>query len=357
MQVFTLLNQLQKLPTLKIFAVILNYGELSKRLTNSGIDVRLIDERSNSFFKIVNEADNFCRKKQIDLVHSHRYKENIVAAHLKKRGATNHIIQTIHGEGEPFKGIDRIKATISTTLNRYYTQRNFDRIITVSEDLKSRTKAWFVPERISAIHNSINLQDITPSKDATKLKSELGIEANRPVIGTAGRLVPVKGYDTLLETAQLVCASHPETVFVLAGDGPLRSELEAKCKELNLSDNFKFLGFRHDIIDLTNMLDIFIMSSHNEGIPVILLEAMSMAKPVVATSVGGIPEVIQDGKAGFLVSPGDPQALCRACLKLLENDELKRTFGENGKERIEAKFQVAQQAERVAAVYRDICKE
>lgn len=354
-QICTLLSQLQKLPTLKMSAIILNEGELLKRLTGSGMDVHLINEKSNSFFQILKDAGKYLREKRIDLIHSHRYKENILAALLKKQGVSQYIVQTIHGEAEPFKGIDKIKSMISTSLNHYYTKKYFDRIVTVSEDIKNRANIVFDRKRLLAIHNSIDLHKVAPSRNAVDLRTELGIEINQLVIGTAGRLVPVKGYDIFLKAANLIREYSPETIFVLAGDGPLREELETKCSELNLSKNFRFLGFRHDIVNLINMFDLFVMSSHNEGIPIILLEAMSLSVPVVATNVGGIPEVVKDGQTGLLVKPGDPYALCKACLKMLENKELRKKLGEKGKERIVGEFEVAKQAENFFEVYRDLC--
>jgi len=353
-QILTLLSHLNQDPSLELSAVILNQGELASGLRESGVEVHLIEESGRGFFEILGLIEERLRGKDLDLLHSHRYKENILAAMLKRRGIARHIVQTVHGKSEPFKGFNRIRATVSKAINRYCTRNYFDRIITVSIDIKHHFPVQVHPDKVVAIHNSINTSLLKPSKSSDEVRDELGIEAGRPVIGTAGRLVPVKGYDILLDAAKTISEHRPDVVFVLAGDGPLRKELESKARSLGLQESCLFAGFRRDIVNLINIFDILVMSSHSEGIPIILLEAMGMGKPVVATAVGGITEVVETGVSGRLVSKGDANALSDACLEVLQDAKLGQRLGQKAKERIEAEFTVENQCRAVAQLYRNV---
>ncbi|MFZ5979900.1 MAG: glycosyltransferase family 4 protein [Candidatus Zixiibacteriota bacterium] len=351
-QTHTLLSSLKDEPGLNLSAVVLNEARLAAELRKTGVETIVIDESSHSFTEIRKRLLKELEHKNIDILHSHRYKENLLAAQVKKHGLCRCLVQTVHGTGERFKGIDRIKISLYNYLNRRVTRKHFDRVIAVSKDLKNQLTESYSEDRVVTIHNGVNRRRLQPSRGAAEIRRELGIAENRPVLGTAGRMVPVKGYDLLLKAADYIVEDNPQVMFVIAGDGPLKAELEQQATAAGLKNNVKFIGFREDIIDILNCLDIFVMSSHHEGIPMVLLEAMALQKPVVSTAVGGIREIIQDNISGLLVKPGDFKSLALACLIMLNRPDTRTQLSLGAVKRIREEFSVEVQKERILKLYR-----
>jgi glycosyltransferase involved in cell wall biosynthesis len=163
-------------------------------------------------------------------------------------------------------------------------------------------------------------------------------------VGAAGRLSPEKGFDRLIAAAGAVTRAEPDTGFVVFGDGPLRGALAAQIAERGLQDRFVLAGFRTDLQRLLPQLDLAVLSSLTEGLPVVLLEALAAGVPAVSTAVGGVPEVIEDGVHGYLVPPNDPGALARRILDALRDDAARRAMGERGRQRVREQFTFATQS-------------
>jgi glycosyltransferase involved in cell wall biosynthesis len=165
------------------------------------------------------------------------------------------------------------------------------------------------------------------------------------IVGAAGRLSPEKGFDVLVEAAAEVGRAHPDTGFLLCGAGPLRGALERRIGDLGLAGRFVLAGFRDDLHALLPGWDLAVLPSHTEGLPVAVLEALAAGVPVVATAVGGTPEVVADGVCGHLVPPADPKALARRLADLLADQEARRRMGQAGRQRVRAEFSLEVQAE------------
>jgi glycosyltransferase involved in cell wall biosynthesis len=353
-QLYTLLCSLKNEPKLDLSVIIFNKGKLADKLQEAGFDTLVIDESIHGFFTIRRRLVRELQNKGIDILHSHRYKENVLAALVKKRCNIKHLLQTVHGIQEYFMGLKKLKITIYSRLNQYFTKRFFEKIIVVSSDIHNNLADIFEPDRLVTIHNAINTANLKTSKSATEVRKELRIEENQSIIGTAGRMVPIKGFDVLLKTAKLILEKKPMVRFLLAGEGPQKTELEQKARAMGLAEKVMFLGFRDDVIDIINCLDLFVMSSYHEGVPMSLLEAMALQKPVVATGVGGINEIIENDVSGFLVNPGDASALASACLKVLNDPVLKLNLAIAARKRIDEEFSIEVQSERVMKLYQDL---
>ena len=353
-QMFTMVKGLRDIPDLSLSAIILNEGRLAEKLREEPFDVTVIDERKNGFRAILKELQKTLAGRNIDIVHSHRYKENILAGMLKKKGHVGHLVQTVHGLFEKLSGIKKIKMATISQINYYFSRRYFDRIVPVSFDIKNGLAGRLDSAKMTVIHNAINAGSIKANRGVSAVKAELNIEPKQPVIGTAGRLVPIKGYDLFLDMAKIILETRPDAVFWLIGDGPLKQQLQARAANLDLSDKVKFLGFRDDIVDLLNCLDIFVISSHHEGIPMVLLEAMALKRAITATAVGGINEIIENGKSGILVNPGDAPALAQACLGILDDDNRRQTLGDGAASRIAEEFSIDIQTRRMLELYREV---
>jgi glycosyltransferase involved in cell wall biosynthesis len=188
------------------------------------------------------------------------------------------------------------------------------------------------------------------ASDPTK-KEALRSVPGEVVIGTIARLVWYKGLEDLLKAAALIVRRYPSARFLVVGDGPLRQALEEKARALRLNGTVRFLGAVPNASSLLPHFDIFVLSSLWEGMSNSLLEAMAAGKPVVATDVGGSPEVVIDGKTGFLVPPKDPEALASAILHLLADRELARNLGEAGRIRVESEFTLEIMVARLEELY------
>jgi L-malate glycosyltransferase len=166
--------------------------------------------------------------------------------------------------------------------------------------------------------------------------------------------VPHKGQRHLVDSALLVLADVPDARFVIAGEGELRPSLERQIKEHHLEKHVLLTGFRPDVLSLHKAFDIFVMSSITEGLGTSLLDAMAAGKPVVATAVGGIPEVVVDGETGFLVPPRDHDAMAGAIVRLLTDEPLRRRMGEAGRARVRARFSAERMVQDTMKVYQRV---
>ncbi len=206
------------------------------------------------------------------------------------------------------------------------------------------------------IHNGIETDRFGGNGKRHKLRSALGAKENDIVVGNIGRLHNQKGQSVLLNAFRIVAEHHPDAHLWLIGEGELRDELQRLARELDIEDQVSFLGARTDIPELLSAMDIFVLSSLWEGQPIALLEAMVSGKPVVATNVDGIPEIIENGKSGLLVEPMNGNELASAIRRLIDDPQMMRTLALSGLERITEEFTAHRMAERIAELYRGCLK-
>jgi len=176
----------------------------------------------------------------------------------------------------------------------------------------------------------------------------------RLIVGAAGRLSPEKGFEILIEAAAKVVPENSQIGFVIFGDGVLRESLAAQIKQRGLGDSVVLGGFRTDLERYVPHFDLFALSSFTEGLPVAVLEAFAGGVPVVATAVGGVPEVVQHGVNGYCVEPGCPQELARGILDVLADDTLRRTMGQNGRKRVVEEFTFEVMAKQYQRLFEDL---
>jgi glycosyltransferase involved in cell wall biosynthesis len=232
-----------------------------------------------------------------------------------------------------------LKVRLYEALDRFLL-RWMDCTVCVSEGQAAKVRrAGVPPERLVLIRNAIQADDYTTADPAyaARLRS-LFPQPPRRIVGAAGRLSPEKGFRQLIEAAQVVCHQDPGVAFVLFGDGPLREELARQVAAQGLEEHFILAGFRADLERYLPHLDLLALPSYTEGLPVILLEACAAGLPVVATAVGGIPEVIEDGETGYLVPPKNPTALARRILDVLSHETGRQAMGRRAQQRIQEQF-------------------
>ncbi len=228
---------------------------------------------------------------------------------------------------------------------------SLDRYLPVSQDLAQRLRQTLhIPNhKIQVIHNGVLMEPDNCPADVT-LRANLNGNSNRPIVLTVARLDKQKGHCFLLEAAALI----PQAQFVLVGEGPARSSLEEHAQALGLGDRVVFLGYRPDIPELLACCDLFVLPSLYEGLPISVLEAMAVGKPVIASAVGGTAEVVIHGETGLLVPPADPIALATAIRTLLADPTLAQRLALNGQTRAQQDFSAKRMVQQVTQVYDEL---
>lgn len=192
-------------------------------------------------------------------------------------------------------------------------------IVTVSGNYERELHSWRLPVAVETCHDGVQLSPPDPCA-AARLRDRF-LPAGGVLIGSVGRLDRQKGYDNLVRAARIVAAARPGARFVVAGDGPMRAELEELVRQLGLHGVVQFCGFRSDVAEFIAALDLFVCSSRWEGLPIAVVEALLIGKTVIATDVGGVSEVVRPGEAGYLVPPDDVEALAASIVKALESPD------------------------------------
>jgi glycosyltransferase involved in cell wall biosynthesis len=228
------------------------------------------------------------------------------------------------------------------------------RIIAVSEEVKTRyARELQVPVgRLSVVRNGIRLPPCIPSPDPA-LRADLVRDRPAYLVLTPARLHPQKGHEYLLAAAAMV----PEATFILAGEGPLRAELEARARGLGIANRCLFLGHRSDVLDLLVTSDVFVLPSLYEGLPISVLEAMAAQRPVVATAIGGTNEAVIHEVTGLLVPPRDPATLAGAIRRLRTDPALAKRLSVAARKRVEQEFSIVSSARNVMRIYDEVLGE
>lgn len=300
----------------------------------------------------------FIKKKKFDIVHTHSSKAGILGRWAAKLAGVPMILHTVHGWGFHHRQ-NPLTRRLFIFLERL-TAKITDKLIAVSQsDIKRGLNARIGTEdKYVLVRYGIPLQEFTGCQvDIKKKKEELGIKTGSPIVGMVACFKPQKAPEDFLRTAALVKKDFPEAKFLLVGDGVLRRKLEGLRKRFALEKEVIFTGWRRDIPQILSILDVFVLTSLWEGSPIVLLEAMACALPVVTTSTGGAQETIHNGSNGFIVNFGDIEAMARKIVSLLKNTDLARKMGREGRRLLDPSFEVEHMVKQVDRLYQTLGKE
>jgi glycosyltransferase involved in cell wall biosynthesis len=322
------------------------FVELAER---EGFRTDLVDVgRTYRVFGLVRLA-RLLRREGVDVLHTHALAAANALGRLAGRTAGVPVVSHLHIENH-FRPASRW--LLRGLDNR--TARRCVGLIAVSEDTRRAYERQGYPEeRIEIVYNGVELAGDT----APDLRAELGLPPDAPLIGEVARLCDVKGQRELIQALREV----PDARLVLVGadlerGGEFQASLEDEAKQLGVSDRVVFAGRRPDADTTLGAFDVVALPSWTEGLPLVVLEAMARRRPVVATPVGGTPEVVADGETGFLVPPRDPQTLARALRRLLADPALRWRMGDAGRTRVEERFSADGMTRRVLALYDEVVK-
>ena len=327
---------------------------------------------TDALFPVDNWFFNRTLSGAVDEIKADVYEAHTVSGYgflkaLRKRGIKKPFIQTVHGVladeyVQSFQGGSptfraKLANLIMWRLSRLEGEsaKNATLIVTISKYSRNRIVQFYNVDKtkIRIVPNGVDLQRFKPVQGLESIKRQIGIDSKLCVL-FVGRLIPRKGLTFLIEAAKHIVKEFKETIFVIVGDGPLKNHLMAYLEEINLSDNFVFLGDVNENVlpALYNCADVFALPSIQEGQGIALLEAQATAKPVVAFDVGGVHEAMLDEETGLLVKP-DSRKLAEAIMKLLANWSLREKMGSKGREFVSDNFSWDVCAQRMLQVYRE----
>jgi glycosyltransferase involved in cell wall biosynthesis len=211
------------------------------------------------------------------------------------------------------------------------------------------------PERLRVIPNGLDLEKFrrVPEGTRERVRAALGVADGMHVLGLFGRFYPVKGHKLMLQMLPRIVAGRPDVLLLLAGEGPERAECESLTDRLGLREHVRFLGQRDDIPQLLTACDVFLMPSQTEGLPLAAIEALALGRPVVGFEVGGVPEVVDDGRTGYLVPHGDQDGFVAAVLRLVGDADKLADFGARSRRAAE-RFSVAAHVQGLLSCYREL---
>jgi glycosyltransferase involved in cell wall biosynthesis len=287
----------------------------------------------------------YIRREHVDVLHAHMFGSNLWGTVIGRLANVPVVVAHEHTwsfEGEPLRRL----------LDRELIGRWSDAFIAVSRaDRRKMIEIERIPaERVRFLANGIDPEAPTSGRD---LRAELGLGPG-PLIGAVGSLRAQKAYDILIRAAADLRKDHPDLHVLIAGDGPEKPRLEALVSELGLSEVIVMPGRRLDVPDLLAALDLAVCASHFEGSPLAVMEYMEAGLPIVATRVGGVPDLIEDGVHGLLVEPGDPAALAVAIQDLLNDHARASTFGARAHERRRREFDLDVMVHNIETLYDEL---
>ncbi|RII27474.1 MAG: group 1 glycosyl transferase [Geobacter sp.] len=326
-------------------------NEIIDKASQLGID--LVELHVDHAFdpRSILRLKNILHDKQVDLLCSHGYKANVLG-----RLATwiNRIPQIAISRG--WTGENR-KIKIYEVLDKFFLRLN-DHIVAVSHGQKDKIlKLGIKQKSISVIHNAIDLSLVDyGSRNERLIRRSLGIPDDAIFVASAGRLSPEKNYAGMIEAASQVCAQKNNVYFAVFGEGFLRADLEMKISNLGLDGRFFLPGFNKNMPQVYKEIDVFMLPSFTEGLPNVALEAFAARKPIVATAVGGTPEVVQQGGSGYLTSPDDISGMVQYLLELVSDANMRRHMGETGYAHITKHFSFAEQTMKYVMLYEQLAK-
>ena len=317
-------------------------NSVADQFESRGLHIIRIPCRRRFDLAVVRRIREIIAREEIDLVHSHGYKSDIYAW-LAARRLQLPIMATSH------------LWTRQTAAIRFYefldglVLRRFHAVAAVSQRIAGQLRqAGIAEEKISVIDNGIDLSPFDSAAPALKSELQAG---DRRLIGTVGRLTGQKGMEHFLAAAQKLLKEFPDLMFAIVGDGPDRQKLEQMARELQIEKSVHFTGARSDMPGVYASLDVFVLASIAEGMPMALLEAMASGRPVVAAAVGAVPQIVVFGSTGMLVRPKDPIELANAIASLLRHPDLSERVARNGQTAVRKQFSSQVMTQKYCKLY------
>jgi glycosyltransferase involved in cell wall biosynthesis len=331
--------------------VLFRQGWFYHFLVENGIATDVIESRRSWDLRFLLSLIKYCRLNKIDLIHAHLPGGNLYGSVVGKILGLP-VICTFHNE-YAMPGASRRFDGVKNFLIRNLASK----LVMVAEYMKQEylDNAKFPSDKIITIYNGVSDEEPKEPFDIIAFKTEIDFCEGDLLIANVANFRPPKGHLVLIEAAYEVCQAIPKAKFLLIGeegDGKIIGEILERIGKHNLQDRIKLLGFRNDISQILRNIDIFLLASISEGLPMSVVEAMRASRPVVATNVGGLPEVVKSGVTGFLANPGDHHDLAEKLITLLKDQKLRKEMAEKGREVAISMFSLDEMISKYQALYK-----
>lgn len=348
-QAFQLISELQANSVVKPTVVVFNPGMLFDKLTALGVDVTLADESALSPVGQLKTICKHLRQHSTEIVHTHGLKENVLGVVSKYLTGAKHSVLTVHGSPE-FQLSWRTPAKkLTQLLNRALTRFCHDAVIAVSQHLKSQVEALY-PKKTVVIKNFVDT-DETPTNSPRQPDNQRELKAPYK-ISLVGRCVPVKRIDLFIDTVSSLRSDYKlEVIGKICGDGPLLETMKQYAEAKGVAQFIHFTGFVQDMEPEWAAMDVLVMPSDHEGLPMTLLEALLRNIPVVAHNAGGIPEVLDNGNCGILVDNHSAAGYADKLAQLISHPEVATDLATNGQNHIKKEFSKRENVQKYEALY------
>lgn len=324
-------------------------GPIGEEMERAGIEVVSLARMQHKRFDvgIILRLCRLMRQREADIVHTHLY-------HAGRYGRIAATLAGVPCVVASFHNVYRIRRVKQHVFNRILSKVTH-RVIAVSEAVKDHLVRYdhIAPDHITVLPNAIDLR-LFGAHDRIEVRRRLDIPPDAYLVGTVGRLEPQKGHVVLLQAMQELAAACPEARLLLVGGGSQEWPLRQVAKDLGLADRITFAGERRDVPALLVAMDLFVLPSLWEGLPLVLLEAMASGLPAVATRVGGVPEVVSDGSTGILIDPERPDQLAAAIMRCRNDRNGAARMAEAARRWVEAHASIQAYARRLEALYLEI---
>jgi glycosyltransferase involved in cell wall biosynthesis len=256
------------------------------------------------------------------------------------------------GVGIPI--VAHVRQEIDPPKVRRYELNEVDRVFPVSRQIQRSLEAGGVlPARLHVLHSGLDLSAVPVEADGCDIRRQFGIPVDVPLIGTVANIFPRKGYEVMLRALPTILKALPDLHYLVVGSGhaPYETRLRSLVRDLGVANRVHFAGFQASVYPYLAAMDLYVHPALVEGFGIAVLEAMAMRKPVVATATGGLPEIVQDGETGIVVSPGDPDVLAQSVSRLLQDSARCRQLGEAGRTRVATHFTVETMMDQLVSGY------
>jgi glycosyltransferase involved in cell wall biosynthesis len=343
--VFSLLSRIDR-ERYDASLIALSPGRAAKRIARLGIPTLVIDEHDDDV--AVGLVTEHLAEVEPDVVHNHMYRAELIgtraAIALARAGHPRpYVVSTVHSS--------RIRSVEDRAAIAALTPE-MDRVIAVSRMIVEKiTAERGVSIPFSLVYNGVDLERYDHQEPCCTLREEYGMEASARIVGVVARLEPEKGHRTLLEAWPQVLRRCPEAYLLVVGEGSQREPLEQLARELRIAHRVVFAGGRDDVPAVTAALDVAVLPSHREAQGLAVLEAMALSRPVVASAVGGIVEMIDDGVTGLLVPPHEPAPLAQAIVRLLLDNPFADTIARRAHDMVHDRFCVQLMVKAIEEIY------
>jgi glycosyltransferase involved in cell wall biosynthesis len=323
-------------------------GELRRR-AEEGLELIPIAPRTEMDLSAAWRLARVIKRLDPDVIHAHDPHAVAMASLALSLGASSRM--DAHGRAPALVASRRVDFHLKGNSFSRWKYRQVDCFIAASEAIRQMLLSdGAPPERTITIHEGIDVEHVAAAAPVN-VHEAFWLPHHAPVVGNVAALVPHKGQRHLIEAAHLVVREVPDARFVILGEGELREQLERQVRDYHLEKHVLLPGFRTDVLGCIKGFDLFVMSSVTEGLGTSLLDAMACGRPIVATTAGGIPEIVDEGVTGVLVPPRDHAAMAGAIIDLLRDDRARVQMGEAGLARVRARFTVERMVAATAAVY------